>query len=220
MHWWALTEDEIAKALGTDLLTGLSQGDAEARFLEQGPNALGFVQEFRAEKSLEALKKLSTPTARVIREGARHLIPAVSPVTGDIVELDAGDHVPADGRLLLALLTLAAFAWVYFRGPEGLDRARSMAFFVLAATQLAHAFNARSERQSLFQIGWFTNRWLWGAVALSLGLQWIITFWPPAQHIFKTQPLRMEELGIALGASLLLIAIVEIAKRLRRRTAL
>ena len=61
---------------------------------------LGFVQSFRAEKSLAALKKLAAPNCKVIRGGERRQIPAVQLVPGDVVELEAGDNVPADARLL------------------------------------------------------------------------------------------------------------------------
>lgn len=61
---------------------------------------LGFIQEYRAEKSLEALRRLSAPTARVRRAGAVIKIPASQIVKGDLVELAAGDRVPADLRLV------------------------------------------------------------------------------------------------------------------------
>lgn len=60
---------------------------------------LGFVQEFRAEKSLQALKELAAPTAHVIREGELSEIPASELVPGDIVYFEAGDRIPADVRL-------------------------------------------------------------------------------------------------------------------------
>jgi Ca2+-transporting ATPase len=61
---------------------------------------LGLIQEFRAEKSLAALKKLSAPSAKVTRDGGTALVPARELVPGDVVELEAGDHVPADGRVV------------------------------------------------------------------------------------------------------------------------
>lgn len=63
---------------------------------------LGFVQEFRAERSLAALRKMSVATARVIRDGVLRSIPARELVPGDLVLLEAGDRVPADVRLIYA----------------------------------------------------------------------------------------------------------------------
>jgi Ca2+-transporting ATPase len=61
---------------------------------------LGFVQEFRAERALEALRKLTAPEATVIRDGVEQRLPARQLVPGDVVELAAGDKIPADGRVL------------------------------------------------------------------------------------------------------------------------
>lgn len=61
---------------------------------------MGVVQETRAEKSPDALKKLSAPSAFVLRDGRRQSIDAVGLVPGDIVYLETGSFVPADGRLL------------------------------------------------------------------------------------------------------------------------
>ncbi|MGL5440082.1 MAG: cation-translocating P-type ATPase [Filifactoraceae bacterium] len=63
---------------------------------------LGLVQHLKAESSLEGLKKLSSPTAKVVRNGEKIIIPANELVVGDIVLLDAGDHISADGRLIEA----------------------------------------------------------------------------------------------------------------------
>lgn len=63
---------------------------------------LGFVQEMRAEKSLNALKKLSAPTARVLREGDWVRIDATQLVPGDIIRVESGDRIPADIRFLQA----------------------------------------------------------------------------------------------------------------------
>ena len=60
---------------------------------------VGFVQEYRSEKAMEALEKLTTPKARVLREGRDMQIPARELVPGDILLLEAGDRMAADGRL-------------------------------------------------------------------------------------------------------------------------
>ena len=66
---------------------------------------LGFYQEFRAEKAMEALKAMSSPTATVIRDGEEIEIPSADVVPGDIMLLTAGDRMPADGRLIEAINT-------------------------------------------------------------------------------------------------------------------
>ena len=63
---------------------------------------VGFVQEYRAEQALDALKAMSSPTARVVRDGETLIVPAPELVPGDLVRLDAGDIVTADLRLLEA----------------------------------------------------------------------------------------------------------------------
>lgn len=61
---------------------------------------LGFIQEYRTEKSLEALKKLSAPNAKVIRDGDVKIINAENLVINDIVLLEAGDRIPGDGYII------------------------------------------------------------------------------------------------------------------------
>ena len=63
---------------------------------------LGFFQEERAGQALAALRKLSAPLAKVLRDGVLQAVPASELVPGDRVELEAGDHIPADVRLLRA----------------------------------------------------------------------------------------------------------------------
>ena len=61
---------------------------------------MGLVQESKAEKALEALKNMSAPHARVLRDGKEQIVAASALVPGDIIFLEAGDFVPADARLL------------------------------------------------------------------------------------------------------------------------
>ncbi len=63
---------------------------------------LGFTQEFRSEKAVEALKRMTAPTAIVLRDGKEAKIPAVELVPGDVILLYTGDKVPADARILEA----------------------------------------------------------------------------------------------------------------------
>ena len=61
---------------------------------------MGVMQESKAEKALDALKSLSAPHARVIRDGEEQIVDAAMLVPGDIIRLEAGDFVPADARLI------------------------------------------------------------------------------------------------------------------------
>jgi Ca2+-transporting ATPase len=64
---------------------------------------LGFVEEFRSEKAVEALKKMTAPTAMVLRDGNEVKIPTSEIVPGDVILLYTGDKVPADARLVEAI---------------------------------------------------------------------------------------------------------------------
>ncbi len=61
---------------------------------------IGFFQEYKAERAMEALRETLAPEADVIRDGKMSTIPAVDLVLGDVIFLEAGDKVPADGRIL------------------------------------------------------------------------------------------------------------------------
>lgn len=59
---------------------------------------VGFWQEFNAEKTMDSLRSLSSPTANAVREGSTVQIPTVQIVPGDMVEMNTGDTIPADVR--------------------------------------------------------------------------------------------------------------------------
>ena len=93
-----------------DLLTGEAEGfmEAFADVIIIGAIVIlvaitGFVQEYQAEKALEAMKKLTAPKARVIRDGIEVIIPAKEIVPGDILALESGDQIPADARIIEAI---------------------------------------------------------------------------------------------------------------------
>ena len=64
---------------------------------------LGFVQEYRAERAIEALRQMAAPTATVVRNGEEIKLPARELVPGDVIILHTGDRIPADARLLEAI---------------------------------------------------------------------------------------------------------------------
>jgi Ca2+-transporting ATPase len=92
-----------------------------------------------------------------------------------------------------------------------------MVFTVLCLSQLAHVLAIRSERASLFQLGLFSNAPLLGAVALTFGLQMATIYLTTLNGVFKTVPLSVGELGMALGIAALVFVAVEGEKWLRRR---
>jgi Na+-exporting ATPase len=65
---------------------------------------VGFFQEWSAEKTMDSLRSLSSPTARLIRGGQQVTVPSAEVVPGDIIEVKVGDTIPADIRLVFALV--------------------------------------------------------------------------------------------------------------------
>lgn len=119
--------------------------------------------------------------------------------------------------LVIGLLTLGAFALEYYVVGGGVDRARVMAFSTTIFAQNVHAFNVRSNRYSIFQLGPFTNRWLvaaFGAVILS---ELAVIYVPFLQPVFKTMPLTVQDWTIVVGLGIMPLVIVEIVKLTARK---
>jgi Ca2+-transporting ATPase len=66
----------------------------------------GFIQDYKAEKTVESLKKMATPKARVIRDGKEHEILSTHIVPGDIIVLESGDIIPADAEIIEGMLQI------------------------------------------------------------------------------------------------------------------
>ncbi len=71
---------------------------------------LGYVQEFRAEQAVAALQAMAAPTARLLRDGQQQIVPANLVVPGDILLIEEGDTIPADGRVIESIAMQAAEA--------------------------------------------------------------------------------------------------------------
>ena len=111
---------------------------------------------------------------------------------------------------MFAALTLFGF-WLGWNETGTVEAGRTMAFMVLASTQVFHAFNMRSSH-SLFKTGFFTNKYLNGAAALSLVLIALITFVPPLALVFGLTALPGHLYLTALGLALVPVVVLEIAK--------
>jgi len=96
---------------------------------------------------------------------------------------------------------------------------QTMVFTVLCLTQLGHVLAIRSEKESLFTIGVFSNKYLAGAVSLTFFLQMATIYVPFLNPIFKTEPLTLNELLITLAMSSIVFIAVEIEKYLKRKAS-
>jgi P-type Ca2+ transporter type 2C len=93
---------------------------------------------------------------------------------------------------------------------------QTMIFTTLTLAQMGNALASRSEHQTLWEAGIFTNLFLLGAVLLTFGLQMAVVYLPFLQNIFKTESLSLLELGISLGASVLVLLVIDGIKLLKR----
>jgi len=124
-----------------------------------------------------------------------------------------GYHIAWVG-LLMAGITLGTEAWAV---NHQMPHWQTMVFMVLSLSQLGHVMAIRSDRQSLFRLGLFSNKPLLGAVVLTFFLQLGVIYFPFANKIFKTYPLTFYELVISIALSLVVLAGVEIEKLLKQR---
>jgi Ca2+-transporting ATPase len=119
--------------------------------------------------------------------------------------------------LVMGGVTLATQAWAFHAGSA---HWQTMTFTVLTLSQMGHVLAVRSERDSLFVQGLFSNPLLVAAVVLTFLLQ-AATIYVPALHpIFKTAPLSGPELLVCLAVSTIVFVVVEIEKWLVRHAGL
>jgi len=119
--------------------------------------------------------------------------------------------------LSIGAVSLFAQAWAIHIGSA---HWQSMVFTVLTLSQMGHVLAIRSERESFFSQGLFSNPYLLGSVALTFLLQMATLYVPALNEIFHTQPLTVSELGICLALSSVVFFSVELEKLLVRRGVL
>jgi Ca2+-transporting ATPase len=114
--------------------------------------------------------------------------------------------------LLITSATLGVFIWALeFRQTE-LSHAVTLAFMTLALAQLFHVFNARSARPVVFGRRLFRNRWVWGALALTIGLQLGTVYDPLLSRVLRTHSLSLHDWLVVLAASLMPLVIGQMLK--------
>jgi len=164
----------------------------------------------------------------LMTDGLPALALAVEPPEGDVMKRPPRhpqESIFAHGLwihalwvgMLMAGIALFIQAWSIKTGNV---HWQTMVFTILCFTQLGNVLAIRSERESLFTMGLFSNKPLLGAVVLSFLFQIAVVYLPALNPIFRTQPLSPMELILALAASSLVFFAVELEKAWRRsRTA-
>jgi Ca2+-transporting ATPase len=164
----------------------------------------------------------------LMTDGLPALALAVEPPEGDVMKRPPRhprESIFAHGLwihalwvgLLMAGIALVIQAWSIKIGNV---HWQTMVFTILCFTQLGNVLAIRSERESLFTIGLFSNKPLLGAVVVSFLFQMAVVYLPALNPVFRTQPLSLGELILALAASSLVFFAVELEKAWRRsRTA-
>ncbi len=114
---------------------------------------------------------------------------------------------------LIGGLSLLAQAWAIETGSE---RWQTMVFTTLTLAQMFNVMGIRSERESLFTIGILSNRFLFWAVLLTVGLQLMVIYTPAFNAIFHTRPLTASELAMCFGLASLVLVASELQKAIRR----
>lgn len=112
--------------------------------------------------------------------------------------------------ILEAALTLLVYQWAHTHYSEGI--AVTMAFATLGLLQVAHAFNVRSNTKSLFQMGWFTNKYMLGASVISGLMLVLVIIIPGLNDWFGVTHLNGLQWGIVCIAAVAIIVIVELVK--------
>lgn len=120
--------------------------------------------------------------------------------------------------LLMGLLSLGV-GYLYFRLYPSAPRElwQTMTFTTLTLAQMGNALATRSDRDTLWQIGLFSNKVMVGSVALTLLLQLAVTYIPLMNRVFSTTPLGLRDLLISLAFSVVVFLAVEFFKWIRQR---
>ena len=172
---------------------------------------LGFIQEYRAERAIQALRRMAAPTAAVLRDGQESCIPARDLVPGDVVLLRAGDKIPADVRLIEAVnmqLDEAALT-----GESTPVEKRTAA--------LSDGNLALGDRENMAYAGTvvtspFANKWLNLAILSQVALLIVIVYVPFLQAPFTTFSMSVSDWVIVVAVAFTVSPVLELAKWMAR----
>lgn len=115
--------------------------------------------------------------------------------------------------ILMGIVTIAVQAWAIHTKN---DHWQTMTFSVLCFSQLGHVMAIRSDRESLFKIGIFSNKPMILALVITILLQLMIIYTPFFNDVFKTQPLSIYELSLTIAISSIVFWLVELEKIIKR----
>ncbi len=118
--------------------------------------------------------------------------------------------------LLIGVLTLIAFEVGRIRYSDSLMHAQTMAFVVLSVSQLFHSFNMRHPKKSIFQLGFFTNKYLFVSVLFGILLQNMVIIIPFLASTFKVFKLTIQDWIFVCALSIVPLVVNEIIKFFKR----
>ena len=160
----------------------------------------------------------------IVTDGLPGLALAAEPVEKDVMEKPPrhpqesifahglGIHIIWVG-LLMGAVSIGSQAWAI---SLGIDHWQTMVFTVLCLSQIGHVLAIRSEKESLFRQGLFSNKPLLGACTLTFALQMATVYVPFLNPVFHTAPLTLKELFITLAFSSVVFIAVETEKHFKR----
>ncbi len=131
---------------------------------------------------------------------------------------------------IIGAIVMSVYIWTLYRygwtwgetlGEESFTylKGATMAFATLVIIQMVNVFNARSETNSIFKLGFFSNLWLVGAIIISVIITIMIAEIPLLQHYMGTTGLNLEDWSIIIGSSLLVLIVEETRKYFVRKKA-
>ncbi len=158
-----------------------------------------FFQEYKAERAVQALHRLLPDKAWVLRAGQAAEIARLEIVPGDVLILEEGERIPADARLIEAVVAMSGFflylysqRWTWGAQLDWSSplykEATTVTFAGIVLAQVANVFACRSDRLSAARSGWFSNPVILLGIAIELTLLAPITYTPTGHEIFGTSP--------------------------------